>query len=81
MKLEQVANIVAETLNDLSALFVNGTELTFLMRNPKQKDSHMIVSNDNLLEVAELIKASANGTPEGHDQFTTNLSNADALIH
>ena len=53
--LQNVGNIVARTLNELRPLFVDDAELSFIMRRPGDPDSSMIVSNDNLMDLSEML--------------------------
>lgn len=56
MDTAQVGKQIEIALNELSEYFVPEAELTFIMRVPGEENTHMILSNDNLNELADLLK-------------------------
>lgn len=55
MTAEEAGKEVAVALNALAPLFVPEAQLTFIMRVPGAPDSHMIISNDDLGELAQIL--------------------------
>ena len=52
---EEVKNEAEAALNRLRPLFVEGSELTFVMRVPGHPGCYMVISNDNIGELADLL--------------------------
>ncbi len=55
MKRAAVKDEIEASLNALSDLFASEAQLSFIMRVPGDDDAYMVVSNDNLREVADLL--------------------------
>ena len=61
-KLQSALQIIARHLDDIErAVFKKGAgmKLTFIARDPKNPEADMLVSEDDLNEIAELLKRSA----------------------
>ncbi len=55
MTVEEAKEEVELALNALRPVFVPEAELTFIMRIPGKRNSHMIISNDDLVALSELL--------------------------
>jgi hypothetical protein len=61
-KLQSALQIIARHLDDIErSVFKKGAgmKLTFIARDPKNPEADMLVSEDDLNEIAELLKRSA----------------------
>jgi hypothetical protein len=53
-------NRVQDALNELGDEFVEGAQLTFIMRMPGNTEAEMVVTNDDLDEVIATLERSKN---------------------
>ena len=56
MTLQEVHSEVQAMLNSLRPLFIDDAELTFIMRVPGKPAVFMVITNDNLSELAKLLE-------------------------
>ena len=56
MKLLKIKAVVTRHLNEIAVLFRRDCELTFIMRDPKDPDAWLLISNDNINELIGLLK-------------------------
>ncbi len=65
MTIDAVRDEVELSLNRLRPLFIDGAELTFVMRVPEHSERYMIISNDDIGDVADLLYLHS---PKGTEQ-------------
>ncbi len=52
---QRVRAIIERHLNDIAPLFVAGMRVTFIARNPASDEQDMVITADDLSEVAKVI--------------------------